>query len=241
VQELKCGFNQLSGIDVSHNSSLYSLLCEENLLTGLDISQNTNLIYLRCDSNYLTGIDISYNTHLGSLFIDNNQLSELNVSQNPSIHVLSCNENPLTCLNVKNGTNSNWNYFSTKNNPNLTCIEVDDSLWSNTHWPYKDSTAVFSTLCSNSCFTGINENRFSKLSVYPIPAGKFIVIDFGERVPALVVNVIDGLGQLISSNHYDSGNQITLNMKVPAGIYFLQIISEGRIISSRKIIKNSDF
>jgi hypothetical protein len=51
-------------------------------------------------------------------------------------------------LDLRNGNNSNFNnyayYFSTANNPSLTCIFVDDAAWSTTAWSfYIDSTSTF--------------------------------------------------------------------------------------------------
>jgi len=78
---------------------------------------------------------------------------------------LWCNDNQLTCLNVKNGNNISmisFNFTAT-GNPNLTCIEVDDTTYSNANWVGPgfsfDTQTSFSTDCNNPCSspTGITE------------------------------------------------------------------------------------
>jgi len=67
---------------------------------------------------------------------------------------LHCNDNQLSCLNVKNNTNQITSFDAT-NNPNLNCIEVDDSVWATVSWTDLngsiDATAFFSTNCNNAC------------------------------------------------------------------------------------------
>jgi len=58
--------------------------------------------------------------------------------------------NSLTSLNVKNGNNTNFTNFNATNNPNLTCIEVDDAAYSTANWLNIDAASSFSVDCSLS-------------------------------------------------------------------------------------------
>jgi len=71
----------------------------------------------------------------------------------------NCFGNQLTCLNVKNGNNSNFISFYPQDNPNLTCIEVDDVAYSNANWTNMDAQISFSIDCNNACssIVGIEE------------------------------------------------------------------------------------
>jgi hypothetical protein len=65
---------------------------------------------------------------------------------------LSCKNNQLTSLDVRNGNNINIDHssypgFKTENNPNLTCIDVDDVNYSTTNWTDIDPQHYFSTNC----------------------------------------------------------------------------------------------
>ena len=158
---LNCGYNQLTSLDVTQNTALEVLECYSNQLTSLDVSQNTALYRLKCDDNQLTSLDVSNNTALESLDCDANQLTSLDVSQNTALIILGCIVNQLTCLNVANGNNINLVVFDAENNPNLTCIQVDDAVWSSANWTGGniDSQIYFSANCNNACSntTGINE------------------------------------------------------------------------------------
>jgi len=156
---LDCRSTLLTSLDVSANLALTGLQCQSNQLTSLDVSQNTALTGLNCLSNQLTSLDVSQNTALTILECDNNQLTSLDVSQNTALTILWCDNNLLTNLDVRNGNNTNFTLFEATTNPNLTCINVDDALWSTTNWIDIDSQHYFSTNCS---ITDIEEHSINK-------------------------------------------------------------------------------
>ena len=157
LTDLACHYNQLTSLDVSQNTTLTTLQCHYNQLTGLDVSQNTALTYLSCGISQLTSLDVSQNTALTILDCSLSQLTSLDVSQNTALTTLYCNDNNLNCLNLKNGNYANVLNLDTRNNPNLTCIEVDDVAYSTTNWTSIPPLASFSTDCDNTCSVGITE------------------------------------------------------------------------------------
>jgi len=136
LTHLNCsGWFQLSSLDVSSNTNLVSLNCGGNQLTSLDITQNTALKSLYCSHNQLTSLDVTQNTLLEIFFCNMNQINSLNVSQNTLLYEFDLRNNQLTELDVRNGMNLNWGLdFNCTGNPNLTCINVDDSTWSANNW-----------------------------------------------------------------------------------------------------------
>jgi Leucine-rich repeat (LRR) protein len=162
---LNCRSNQLTSLDVSQNSALTSLDCYGNQFISLDVSQNTALQYLHCYFNQLTSLDVSQNTALIELNCYSNQLTNLDVSNNLALTDLSCKNNQLTSLDVRNGNNINIDHssypgFKTENNPNLTCIDVDDVNYSTTNWTDIDPQHYFSNNCSGT--TEIKEHPKNK-------------------------------------------------------------------------------
>jgi hypothetical protein len=158
LDKLYCENNNLTSLDVTQNTALTVLWCLDNQLTSLDVTQNTALAELYCFINQLTSLDVSQNTALTILGCNVNQLTSLDVSNNTALIWLNCDDNQLTCLNVKNGNNTNFFAFSALNNPNLTCIEVDDAAWSTANWTNIDAQNTFSTDCANACSSvGLNE------------------------------------------------------------------------------------
>ncbi len=154
---LDCYGNSLNSLILGHNTSLNFLNCSNNNLSSLDISNTTTLGFLSCAYNSLISLNIS-NNHLGNLYCPNNLLSNLDVSSNTSLGYLNCSYNSLISLNVANG-NDTYLYLETNNNPNLTCIQVDNAAWSTANWTVGggniDATASFSLNCNSSACTAI--------------------------------------------------------------------------------------
>jgi hypothetical protein len=163
--ELYCGNNQLTTLDVNYNTALTHLHCGGNYLTTLYISGATSLTYLFCWDNQLTSLDLSQNSDLDSLHCRGNNLTSLDVSDNASLIYFSCSVNLLTSLDLRNGNNINIMLY-TYDNPNLTCINVDDSTWSTNAWvwlqqaSFIDSLHYFSDDCPSS--VSIQEHTTNK-------------------------------------------------------------------------------
>jgi len=106
----------------------------------------------------LTGIEDF--TALTTLECYLNQLTSLDVSNNTALTSLGCSHNQLTTLDVRNGNNINVTNFISGYNPNLTCINVDDAVWSTANWINIDPQHYFSNNCSGS--TSIQEHSTNK-------------------------------------------------------------------------------
>ena len=97
---------------------------------------------MRCSANQLTSFDVSNNTALTDLRVQYNQL---------------------TILDVRNGNNTNIIYFTLVNNPNLTCINVDDSSWASNYWTVVNGSIDTQHYFSNNCSgTAIEEHTTNK-------------------------------------------------------------------------------
>lgn len=151
LQTLECQNIQLKNLDISKNINLIELYCGFNQLSNIDISNNLVLKKFFCANNQLQSLDISNNTLLSSLGCNNNEIVSLDISKNLNLTELYCNNNQLTELNLKNGKNIFLKKLNLKSNLKLTCIQVDNSEYSNTNWSfYKDSSASYSENCSKT-------------------------------------------------------------------------------------------
>jgi len=84
LERLNCWKNQLTGLDVSQNTTLTYLYCAYNQLTSLDVSNNTALIVLHCFGNQLSSLDISNNFSLKNIQLrDMPSLNEVCVWEMP--------------------------------------------------------------------------------------------------------------------------------------------------------------
>ncbi len=151
LESLNVNSTQLSTVDIQNNTKLISLNVgfNQNFKT-IDVSKNINLTTLITYSTSIESLDVSTNTKLTSISAHYSKLTKLDISNNPLLTSLTCQDNALKSLNLKNGKNT---LFSTnlnfKNNPNLTCIEVDNVSYSDTNWTnYKDVKATFNVDCT---------------------------------------------------------------------------------------------
>ncbi len=102
----------------------------------------------------LTGIEEC--DSLWGLNCENNNLTTLNLSNAHNLEFLRCGDNQLINLDLRNGNNINMNTsssnFNTTNNPELYCIDVDDTTWANINWTFAngnlDSQHGFNLNCS---------------------------------------------------------------------------------------------
>ena len=141
---LQISFNQLVNLDLSNNTALVHLVCQSNQLVSLDLSNNIVLNSLYCQWNQLVSLDLSNNTALQYLYCQSNQLVSLDVSNNTSLEEIGCTDNQLNSLDVRNGNNTSITYFQAQNNPDLSCIYVDDVAYANANWT-KDASATFTS------------------------------------------------------------------------------------------------
>ena len=129
----------------------------------LDLSLNTALTTLDCSSNQLNSLDVSQNTALTYLDCNYNQLTILTLTHNPALTYLDCGTNYLNTLDVRNANNTNFTYFNAINNSYLSCISVDDALWSNTNWTNIDASSSFALTCSSlTSYTYVPDNNFEQ-------------------------------------------------------------------------------
>jgi len=232
LTNLLCSNNNLTSLDISQNTGLTYLDCNNNQLPGIDVSNNTALITLSCYNNQLTSLDLSINNALASLYCFNNQLTSLDLSINTALASLYCFNNQLTSLDVRNGNNFIIDAFDTTNNPNLTCIYVDDADYSNANWPGIDPNSTF-VENEAECALSIGDNTFElDVFIYPNPTNDYLFIE-GNKNP-IAVSIYNLLGaEVITKSATDKINVSELSK----GVYIIRI-SDGVNQADKKFIKN---
>jgi len=213
----------LTGIEAF--TALTQLFCQNNQLTVLDVSTNSALTLLNCQNNLLSSLNITGSSALTELGFMNNQLTVLNVSTNTALFGLQGNNNNLSSLNVKNGNNTNFTYFLLNNNPNLSCIEVDDATYSTTNWEDVDAIASFSEDCTGTI--GILENQNTHFNLFPNPASINLTIQ--SDVVINQIHIFNLLGELVQSEKLTTFSVEQL----PFGIYMIQVQTERGITNLR--------
>jgi Leucine-rich repeat (LRR) protein len=179
--------NLLTDVNVSGLTNLLLLEVRGNALASLDVSTNVNLTQLFCEENNLTAVDVSNNTLLNWLYCQNNSITTLDLSQNSVIQFLNASSNALTFLNLQNGNNLGLGLFNATNNPDLSCILVDDAAYSTTNWPNIDATASYNdTYCR---YTQIPNANFEA----ELEALGYDDISGDGQVPTALIEVVTSL------------------------------------------------
>ena len=141
--------NTISNLDISQNLALKTIDVGENDLTFLEVSQLANLQSLSVYKNNLTTINLYSNKELLAFIANENQLINVDIRENNKLFWIDVDDNALEDLTIKNGNNNIITQFSASGNPSLTCIEVDDVVYSTSAWSNDiDNTASFSTDCA---------------------------------------------------------------------------------------------
>jgi Leucine-rich repeat (LRR) protein len=233
LTELYCAFNQLTSLDVSANPALEFLNCYTNQLTSLDVSANNVLTELDSGNNQLTSLDVSANNALTVLYCDFNQLTSLDVSNNNALTELYCFNNQLTSLDVRNGNNISIGVFNATNNPNLTCIFVDDTAYSTANWTGIDPASTFVNNEAECEALSLGDNAFElDVSIYPNPTDNYLFIE-GNKNP-ISISIYNLLGaEVIAKSNTDKIDVSELSN----GVYIIKI-SDGIDQTDRKFIKN---
>lgn len=252
LTNVDCSRNKLTSINLGTNTALRNLYIQENQLTSVDVSANTGLSNLVLNDNNLTNLDVSSNTALSNLGFSRNQISQINLSANSALNILVTSDNPITSLdlssnpqlyvidsknsqlsslNLANGNNSIITDLYIQNNPNLTCVQVDNVAYSNANWTdptsyIKDSTANYSEDCSSTLGTN-NIGSKAKIAVYPNPTK-----GIAQLSEVADIQVFDASGRLILTK--DKTKEVDLTY-LKSGVYFIKTKTSEKLI---KIIKD---
>ena len=211
------------------------------LLTSLDVSNNTSLTHLECFGSPLTSLDVSNNTSLTYLSCFGNQLTSLDVSNNTSLTHVNCSSNLLECLNIKNGNNSIITLFDCTDNPNLSCIEVENRTYSIQNWTDIDSQQYFSSNCDNPCSSilGLTEVTSKSTFLFPNPTDNTTLLKIdGIITDNLRVHVFNTLGQHVMSVPVSSSS-VNLDINtLGKGTYIVKLIDDNNsVMSTERLVK----
>jgi len=239
LTNLSCNKNQLSVLNVNNNTNLEYLACISNQLTNIDFSNNDSLETLVCSYNPLTTLDLSYNNKLRVIACLYTQLPLINLSNNPNLYEVHLYYNPLlSSLSIKNGTNTtNLGLFIANHNPNLTCIEVDDSTWSTANWTDIDPQSYFSEICMVST---PNQLKTQELKIAPNPFKEKLSVLLPDNTNADNIEIVlyNVLGKQIKVSTEKANNEIIINgANLHSGIYFVELREQNRLIGNAKLIK----
>ena len=237
IMILYCNNNQLTHLNISQNVQLEELHCNDNQLTELNVSQNIALETIACGNNQLIQLNVSPNLALKALYIYYNHLTELNVSDNIDLIFLHCNNNQLTNLDLRNGSYE-LEVFA-DNNPNLACIFVDSSTYSDSAlgWHKDDRATYVETQQECDALAIIEYLKLERINIYPNPVKNELFVDLESWIQNSELIIANISGKIIhkfpiQGKHF----QFDLS-QFSKGIYFLQIYRNKIKLLTKKFVK----
>jgi hypothetical protein len=252
---VKCGNNNISNLQLPTSNTLTTIECEENQLTHIDVSgypnleilniynnnissinivNCTNLEELDAGYNPLSSLDISNNTALTYFNISNTSIGVLDLSNHTNIVEFACNNAQMTDLNIRNGNNTAISDFDANNNPNLTCIFVDNATYSTTSWTNIGTASHFvETQAQCDALSIDNETLTQDIDIYPNPTANTIHIDSSENVNIKKVSIYNVEGKLLWTQNNAANISI---QEYEAAVYFIKIETDNGVMT-KQIIK----
>jgi hypothetical protein len=256
LKYVDASYCSLQNISFPQSSSLLSVFAKNNSISNIDFTSLTNLKRLDLSNNAIINIAGNNNTTFKSLNLQNNPnlislptsasnvdslivkgcaFSGLNLSTFSNIKFLDCSDNDLECLSIKNNSNTQMGYLNTLNNFTLTCIEVDDSLFSSNNpiWnANKDDWSSYSEDCIGVCVTAdISEVNIEKIIIYPNPTNGIINIQSESNIKE--ITLLDVAGKTLGKF---KANSVDLS-EFASGTYMLNIRYANDFEVSKQIIK----
>jgi|SRR5690554_1009544 len=238
LEYLSCGENRIQSLDLTNNINLITLDCFSNFLTELNVSQNIALQNIRCYENNLSNIDLTNNENLSVFIGNNNNFSNLDLTNNNQLIGLNCENNRLNHLNIQNNNNENFYYFNSKNNPDLTCIFVDDSEYSEgaSSW-YKDPESTYVETQEECDALGFDEKLLKNINIFPNPAQNVLNIELPDLYfEELYLAIKDVAGKTIAIHQLKTDFTLDVS-QLPSGIYFLNIYNNQNKRLTKKLVK----
>ncbi len=227
--------NLLTSIDVSQNTTLEILECEANQLTHIDVRQNPRLTTLNCNDNLLTGIDLSQNSELEIFSCSGNLITGLDITHNPQLFVFFAGDNQLTYIDARHGnSHASMSYFLTLNNPDLTCIFVDNPVWSATQWAASIDPWTHFVATETECNAlGFDDKADNEFFIYPNPVDNRLYLQLASE-GTLTVYAVDG--QILVKQPLRPGKNTVDVSHAPPGLLLVEIRTSQET-SIKKCIK----
>ena len=192
------------------------IACNEYTWSENGLTYTTSGTYIssiNCGSNAILNLTITY--------LDNSvtqtDISLIADAEGVSYQWFDCNSNEV----IEGETNQSF-IFSENGNYG---VEISNNDCSVTSACYNISTL------SNDDIDFNNE-----IKVYPNPTSNIINIDFGNYLENIKINIRSVSGVLLKENNYFNRGKIQLELNVPQGLYFIEVISNKKTFVS-KIVK----
>jgi hypothetical protein len=91
--------------------------------------------------------------------------------------------------------------------------------------------------CYDVIITSINESDLNQGQIFPNPIKNQLNIDLGNTYQKVSLIVYNALGQTMYDCNYDQLKSTSIDMNIPAGVYYLSIQTPTKLLDRIKFIK----
>ena len=200
-------WNNISGIDISHNYNLESIACFRNNIKELDTDNNPNLTVINCDENPIGKLNLSYNSKLQYLYCCYCELKELDISNLTQLIHLQCYENTINSIDLTNNINLEWLYcpaiglssLDVSNCPKLTEL----SCWGNAlgTLDVSNNRELSILWCGNTHISELDLSNNPKLKSFSSYGNSLSAIDFANNNLLEFIDVSSNLIRELDVSH----------------------------------------
>lgn len=169
---------------------------------------------------------------LEELNCSRNEINFLILSKNENLIFLNCESNQLNFLDLKNGNNSNFIHYNSLQNPSLSCIFVDNKIWSQQNWSFLDIESSFMEDIQD-CAKKYEASLPFKNEIYPNPTNSTLFVISNEETPFSFYAIN---GKNVLSGKLQIGIQELYLESLESGVYYFTTINEGKR-NIQKIVK----
>lgn len=197
LEELFCGNNLLSSLNIVDNVSLESLNCADNTITQILIGSNSSLEQINFSNNQIEQINLNGCPNLQSISGINNNLSSIDLSANTNLEVIALILNELTELDISNSTilgfvdvsANQLTSLDVSTNSNLsTLIATDNSLEQIT---FLDNPNLLSIIVSDNQLTNLDLSSLSNLRRISAARNNLVQLDLSNNPALEIVGVTE--------------------------------------------------
>ena len=231
LKKLELWYNQLSGSippEIGNLTNLEIFTVEDNPLTGNIPATLANLTKMRSfwiGNNQLTGdippglFDNMPDLYYAAIY-GNDVTGSIDLSNNTGTHGIWFNDTQISSLDLRNGNNQNIYYFYAQNNPNLTCIFVDDANNIPSTWTNIDAHTHFVETQAECDAFAVDEVFMSKISIFPNPFSNLLNINVSGEFSIEKITIQNMQGQTVYSGKFKTSLDLS---GLSPGVYFLYI------------------
>lgn len=114
-----------------------------------------------------------------------------------------------------------------------------EAVRSSTCTPTQKATSYPSSISNQVSLNPLSVNDFDteNVQIYPNPVEDILTINLGGVYTAATVNIKNILGATVKTEMFSVNNQFKLNLDVETGVYFIEVLVDGKHFVTKKIVK----